>query len=61
MKWVTDTSYNIKISWKYNGKQTKEEEYKPTIVGFPIPPTKVHKDKKEKSRAKERIITYKNW
>ncbi len=26
MKWTTDTSYNIKINWKYNGKQTEKKK-----------------------------------
>ena len=35
-------------------KQKRRRIHKPTMADFPIPPTKVHKDKKRKSRAKEK-------
>ena len=35
-------------------KQKKRRLQKPTMADFPIPPTKVFKDKKRKSRAKEK-------
>ncbi len=37
-------------------KQKRRRLHKPTMADFPIPPTKVHKDKKRKSRAKEKEI-----
>ena len=54
MNWTTDTSYNIKISWKYNGKQTKRRRiHKFTMVN--LTPTKVHKDKRESLPRKESL------
>jgi|TARA_B100001094_G_scaffold201300_1_gene195289 hypothetical protein len=35
-------------------KQKNRRLQKPTMADFPIPPTKVHKTKKKKSRAKEK-------
>ena len=35
-------------------KQKKRRLQKPTMADFPIPPTRVHKDTKRKSRAKEK-------
>ena len=35
-------------------KQKRRRLHKPTMADFPIPPTKVFKDKKRKSRAQEK-------
>ena len=36
-------------------KRKKKKPYKPKMSDFPIPTTKVHKDKKRKSRQQEKI------